>query len=196
MKMELHDNQYRKQCRRYNDIGHAHALTFCCFHRRPFLSRDRSRQWMIESIARARDEHSFHLWAYAIMPEHVHILLWPSIRDYSISRILTTLKQSVSKRSLLFVRQYAPLFLKQMEDRQPNGTLQHRFWQRGGGYDRNLIEPTAIWAEMDYIHANPVRRGLCTRATDWIWSSAIEYECPGKGLLRLDHGSLPRTAYG
>jgi hypothetical protein len=45
-----------------------------------------------------------------------------------------------------------------MADIQPNGTVQYRFWQRGGGHDRNLMESTAIWAEIDYIHANPVRR--------------------------------------
>jgi REP-associated tyrosine transposase len=151
---------------------------------------------MIDAIEKAREKHFFALWAYVVMPEHVHILLWPTIPTYSISQILTTIKQSVSKRSLLFVRRYSPGFLKQMADRHPNGTLHYRFWQRGGGYDRNLTEPTTIWSEIDYMHNNPIRRGLCARATDWIWSSAIEYESPGKGLLRLDHGSLPRTIYG
>ncbi len=122
-----------------------------------FLSKDRSRQWVIDAISKARERHCFHLWAYVVMPEHVHILLWPSLPTYSISQILTTIKQSVSKRSLLYVRQYAPGFLKQMEDRQPNGTLHYRFWQRGGGYDRNLTEPTTIWFEIDYIHNNPSR---------------------------------------
>jgi putative transposase len=28
---------------------------------------------------------------------------------------------------------------------------------------------------IDYIHANPVRRGLVTRAEDWEWSSARWY---------------------
>jgi putative transposase len=194
--MQLNESQYRKKCRRYNDSGHAHALTFCCFQRRPFLSKDRSRQWVIDAIAKAREKHRLHLWGYVVMPEHVHILLWPESPIYSISQILTTIKQSVSKRSLLFVRQYAPGFLKQMEDRQPNGTPNYRFWQRGGGYDRNLTEPTTIWAEIDYMHNNPIRRGLCARVTDWIWSSAIEFEHPGKGLLRLDLDSFPRTVCG
>jgi hypothetical protein len=42
-----------------------------------------------------------------------------------------------------------------MEDRQPGGLVHHRFWQRGGGYDRNLTEPRTIWAEIANIHANP-----------------------------------------
>jgi putative transposase len=65
-----------------------------------------------------------------------------------------------------------------------------------GGYDRKLIEPKAIWAEIDYIHTNPVRRGLCETSTAWLWSSAQEQEQPGSGLLRLDLSSLPRTLRG
>jgi hypothetical protein len=53
-------------------------------------------------------------------------------------------------------------------------SLPRSFWQRGGGYDRNLTEPRTIWAEIASIHANPVRRGLCESATDWPWSSARE----------------------
>jgi hypothetical protein len=82
--------KHRKTCRRFNDVGHAHFLTFSCYHRQPFLSRDRSRQWMLDAIARAREQYDFHLWAYVIMPEHVHLLIWPARREYSISAILKT----------------------------------------------------------------------------------------------------------
>jgi hypothetical protein len=57
----------RKTCKRYNVPGHAHFLTFSCFRRRPFLARDRSRGWMIDAIALARERHGLHLWAWVIM---------------------------------------------------------------------------------------------------------------------------------
>jgi len=47
-----------------------------------------------------------------------------------------------------------------------------RFWQEGPGYDRNILSANAITASIDYIHLNPVKRGLCTRAVDFKWSSA------------------------
>lgn len=180
---------HQKRCRRWDEAGHAHALTFSCFRRQPFLSKDRSRRWMIEAIDRARTEHRFHLWAYVVMPEHVHLLVWPTEADYSVSAILKTMKMSVAVRAVRFLKKTAPGFLAQMEDRQPNGTVSHRFWQRGGGYDRNLTEPGTGRATMEYIHANPVRRELCQRPLDWVWSSAIEWERPGTGLLRLDRES-------
>jgi putative transposase len=40
---------HRKRVRSYNEPGHAHELTFSCFHRLPLLSRDRTRQWFIPS---------------------------------------------------------------------------------------------------------------------------------------------------
>src|SRR5580692_8945748 len=60
----------------------------------------------------------------------------------------------------------------------------------------SLTEPKSIWAEIDYFHANPARRGLCDTPTAWPWSSARELEQPGSGLLRLDLSSLPRTLQG
>jgi putative transposase len=181
----------RKRCRRFNEPGHAHALTFSCFHQQPFLSRERACRWTLEAIDKARNDHGFHLWAYVLMPEHAHLLVMPTAQDYDISRFLLTLKTSVSWRAIVHVRRFAPRFLPRMTDLQPNGNSSLRFWQRGGGYDRNLWGPRTIWDMIDYIHANPVRRGLCERPEQWPWSSAEAYLEPGAGGLSIDRSSLP-----
>ena len=127
---------------------------------------------MLEAIESARAAHGFHLWAYVLMPEQIHLLIWPPSPAYDIGAILTSLKQPVAKRAVRFVRWHAPAFLGRMTDRQPNGKEAGRFWQRGGGHDRTLWEPRDVWEMIDYIHANPVRRGLCRRPEEWPWSSA------------------------
>jgi hypothetical protein len=38
--------------------------------------------------------------------------------------------------------------------------------------DRNLDHAETVLAAIDYLHRNPVRRGLVERAVDWQWSSA------------------------
>jgi putative transposase len=182
---------HRKTCKRHNNPGDAHALTFSCFQRQPFLSKDRSRQWLIEAIDRARDKLHFHVWAYVIMPEHAHLLVWPTEAVYDNSDVLNSIKQSVAKRALLFVQKHAPEFLPRMEDRQPNGDVHYRFWQRGGGYDRNICEPPTAFEQVEYLHYNPVRRGLCAEPEDWLWSSAADYAGVRAGPLRLDRASLP-----
>src|SRR4051794_8761598 len=105
---------HRKRCRRFNEPGHVHALTFSCFRRQPFLSRDRSRSWAIEAIRLAQRRYPLHLWAYVIMPEHMHWLIWPAEAEYDISAVLKTFKQSVAKKAVGFVRRHAPEFLESM----------------------------------------------------------------------------------
>jgi putative transposase len=181
-----------KRCKRYNDPGHAHELTFSCYTRQPFLSGDRARRWFIDAIEKARRHHSFHLWAYVIMPEHAHLLIWPTRSSYDVSSILSTIKLPVTRRAQRFVREHAPTFLERMADVQPNGDVHYRFWQRGGGYDRNSFEPATIWKQIEYIHANPVRRGLCRCAEDWYWSSAGVYAGLREVPLSIDKALLPR----
>ncbi len=181
----------RKTCKRQDVPGDAHSLTFSCYRRQAFLSRDRSRRWFVEALSAARQEHKFDLWAYVVMPEHVHLLIFPRDDHYSMSGILLDIKRPVARKAVRYVKAHAPAFLDQMRDQQPNGVVRHRFWQRGGGYDRNLIDAKTIHNTMAYIHANPVRRGLVESAEDWSWSSAGFYSdrqvCP----LKPDADSIP-----
>ena len=181
----------RKTRRRYNVPGEAHALTFSCFHRQAFLSRDRTRDWLLAAMDTARRRLRFDLWAYVIMPEHVHLLILPLDDPYSISRILSGIKTPVARRAVAYVRKHRPAGLGRMRDAQPNGKVSYRFWQRGGGYDRNLTAPSIIHAEIDYIHANPVRRGLVEHPADWPWSSARHFEGQSDVRLVPDVESIP-----
>ncbi len=179
-------NSHRKLCRSYNTPGEAHELTFSCFRRLPLLSKDRSRQWFIEALDQARQRRDFFLWAYVIMPEHVHVIVWPRQPVYEIRLIRTALKIPVQRKALAYLRRQAPEFLEQLRDSQPNGEVHYRFWQRGGGYDRNILEVTTLHTMMDYIHNNPVRRGLVSQPTDWPWSSARFYAGSEDATLRMD----------
>jgi len=165
-----------KTCKRWNEPGHAHELTFSCFRRLPLLSRDRTRTWFVEAVDRARVRHEFDLWAYVIMPEHVHLLIHPRRGQYDISAVLKAIKWPVAIQSKRYLERRAPQWLSPLTDVQPNGRAVVRFWQRGGGYDRNVRDDRALGAMIEYIHANPVRRGLVRQPGEWRWSSAAWYE--------------------
>ena len=65
----------RTHRRNFNDPGHAHALTFSCYHRLQFLSGERTCQWLASSIENARQRLQFDLWAWVFMPDHVHLII-------------------------------------------------------------------------------------------------------------------------
>jgi len=180
-----------KTCRRYDIPGDAHSLTFNCFHGQAFLSKDRTRLWLIDALSKARVRLAFDIWAYVIMPEHCHILILPRRPVYSVSRILGAIKLPVTRRAKNCLQRTSPESLRMMLDEQPNAKFAYRFWQRGGGHDRNLFEPEAIHAEIEYHHNNPVRRGLVARAEDWHWSSAAWYAGARDVLLVPDAASIP-----
>ena len=51
------DGTVRKLLKTFNAPGHAHELTFSCFKRLPLLAKDRTRQWFVNALDRARRLH-------------------------------------------------------------------------------------------------------------------------------------------
>ncbi len=166
-----------------NEPGHVHELTFSCFRGCPFLRAERACQWLADAINAARVKLKLSLWAYVFMAEHVHLLIYPNEPDYDVSAILKAIKQPVGSKAIKYLSKYAPHRLERISVRHRNG-IERRFWHAGGGFDRNTIEPQVIFAMIDYIHGNPVRKQLVVEPEDWKWSSAGWTE--GKNSLRPD----------
>ena len=180
---------HRNTVRSFNIPGEAHELTFSCFRRLPLLSRDRTRSWLLDAFETTRQRRNLAVWAYVIMPEHVHVIVYPRDPVYEVRHIRTGFKTPVQRKGLASLRKHALHFLDRWKDVQPNGQVHYRFWQRGGGYDRNMNDPRTLLYMIEYLHQNPVRRGLVKRATEWPWSSARFYAGWPEVLLRMD--SLP-----
>jgi len=195
MEMDGTEPPHRKRCKRFNIPRHGHYLTFSCFKRQPFLMKDRARDWLAEAIKVARLRHDFRLIAWVFMPEHVHLMILPRQRVYSVSAMLSSMKLPVAMKVRAYVLKNAPGFLARMMDEQPNGKRAFRFWQRGGGYDRNIYTAKELWEKIGYIHRNPVRRQLVARPEEWEWSSAADYAGTrvGEPPIPVDNQELPST---
>jgi putative transposase len=165
----------RRKRRSYNEPGHAHALTFTCYHGFKFLSAERTCLWLAQEIETARVELDFALWAFVFMPEHVHLIVWPRRPVYEVASILQAIKEPVGRRATSYLSRHAPVWLARITQGRGQSSERH-FWQRGAGFDRNITEPRTLLSMIDYIHLNPVRRGLVDRACDWCWSSAAWFE--------------------
>ena len=180
----------RSHLRRIEGRNHARSLTFSCFGNRPFLRSERACTWLVDGIRAAGERYAIDIWAWIAMPTHVHLLVYPRTRSQRIGPVLATIKLHVARRAVRWMEAHHPGGLDRMRDVQPSGRVSLRFWQRGGGYDRNLVSPEAIVSEVRYIHQNPVRAGLCMRAEEWKWSSIHEHLRPGAGPIAVQRASL------
>ncbi len=185
----LNGERYTKRCQRWDLPGHAHELTFSCYDGRPFLSRERTCLYLGEAIAAARAKHDFDLWAYVFMPNHVHMVICPRRESYSVSDMLRSMKQPVARRAIDYLKQNNPSGLRLLatgEHRQP-----YRFWQKGGGYDRNITKVETLIESVRYIHNNPVRKGLVEVPEEWRFSSAADWNSDRPGPIAIDFDSVP-----
>ncbi|HEV3301555.1 MAG TPA: transposase [Planctomycetaceae bacterium] len=195
---------HRKRIRHFHAPGDFHELTFSCFERSRLLTNHLWRQLLCQAIDRAISSHQFGLVAFVLMPEHVHLLVDSGgqaartlagqgpqsrptpVRAHStqstvarLSRLLADIKRPYSGRiRKILLKDHDPL-LSSLTVMERPGKLAFRFWQEGPGYDRNLSSKKSVLAAIDYIHLNPVRRGLAARAVDWKWSSARWYVSDG-----------------
>ena len=125
----------------------------------------------LRRLDEARGECGFELWAYVVMPEHVHLVICPQEETYSMAAILTEVKSPAAKSILRLhpsLRDECRIARKARRD-------EFALWEVGGGYDRNLFTVREAWEKIRYAHANPVRRGLVEDPFDYPWSSFGAY---------------------
>jgi len=91
------------------------------------------------------------VWAYCLMPNHVHLVLVPKFQD--------GLHLSLAETHRRYTR-----FINHRE--KWKGYL----WQ--GRFSSFPMDETHLYAAVKYVELNPVKANLCGRAEDWKWSSA------------------------
>ncbi len=125
------------------------------------------------------------------MPDHFHLLLWPCA-ETNPSQIVQSLKERTAKYLLSRLRQNAnhPWCARMLGKLALPETVHrpstHRVWQRRF-YDLNVWSEKKHLEKPDYMHANPVKRGLASSADQWPWSSFRFYYLGDSSLLAMDH---------
>ena len=99
---------FEKRRRRYNEPWQPRELTFSCYRRFAFFARERTCQWFCQALEEARAKFGFQLWAYVVMPDHVHVLVNPGERAEQMSRFLQAVKQPVARQAIEYLRANAP----------------------------------------------------------------------------------------
>lgn len=112
------------------------------------------------------------------MPEHVHLLL-SEPQNARLSLAIQILKQRLSLEMRTNNSSHNSFC-----DTQPCSEAL-RFWQRRY-HDFNVFSEMKYKGSMQYMHENPVKRGLVQNALDWPWSSFATYARGDPGLIHLD----------
>ncbi len=175
--------RFTKTRKRREVARQARYLTFSCQHQLALFGNDAIKRAFVEHMEETRRATHFRLFAWVIMPEHVHLLVLPELPESPISVVLRQLKGGFANRVLRRWRELNAPILARLVD--PIGKT--RFWLPGGGYDRNTLLDTELGEKIGYIHRNPVVRGLARDPLDYEWSSAQWYSNRmSNALLRID----------
>jgi REP-associated tyrosine transposase len=174
----------------YYGENHLHFLTRSTCRRTRLFDSEKFRQRWVETLGELRRELGFMITGNVLMPEHFHLLIWPSA-DANPSQIL----QKLEGRTALFVlknlrQSTTHAWCRKIlgEVRLPATVHHHahfRVWQRGG-YDLNIWSSKKIDEKLDYMHNNPVVRKLVDQPGDWPWSSWRFYFLNDCSLLPMD----------
>ena len=135
-----------------------------------------------------RRKYGFLVHAYALMPDHYHILLWfPP--HHRLVNFLRDFKSLVGRQILEWMRKeelsrlLARFEMKRVPRRQKDArycVLQYN------NYVRGLQGSQALWQKVNYIHFNPVERGLVLAAEAYPYSSARSYAGKGLSPVKID----------
>jgi len=162
-----------KGLRRWFGGGDLHYITCSCYERRPFLGSPSRLDLFLKIFEQVRQKYEFHVVGYVVMPEHIHLLIGEP-DDGSIAVIMQVLKQRVSHQCLSRAR-----------SRLAQDTAPPAFWLPRS-YDFNVFSEKKIAEKLDYIHWNPVKRGLVASPEQWRWSSYRYYALGEKGPVKIE----------
>lgn len=161
----------RRTLRRIENPGHGRFLTFSCYRRLPLFANERIKDAFAKRLAMVKEQMGFKLYAWVVMPEHVHLVIQTGSPALTVEQILRRIKSRFAREVLARWRELDAKILAKVTDE--NGVA--HFWQVGGGYGRNLVTEAEWMEKIEYIHNNPVHRGLVGTPEDWRWSSARWY---------------------
>ncbi len=123
--------------------GHLHFVTVITHGRIPLFRSSVLCQEFFAALKEVKARFPFELYAYVLLPDHLHLLLRPN--DGDISHLMQKIK-SLAARKLL-------------------ASFQDSF------RDLELWSPWMIRQKIDYIHTNPVNERLADNAAAYSWSS-------------------------
>ena len=185
----VYDSHVQRQHHYYGG-NHLHYLTASTYRRVRLFDSERFRHHFVRTLDKLRAGQSFKLIGYVLMPDHFHLLIWPSAQA-NPSQIIQSLKERTAKFILKNLKDNAHFpwcgrMLARL--RVPPSVHLHgayRVWQRRF-YDLNIWSEKKRLEKLNYMHGNPVHRRLVSSPDQWPWSSFRFYSREDRSVLPMD----------
>lgn len=140
----------------------------------PLFLEDGDYLYMLHLLKNSTKEFKFDLFSYALMPNHLHLLIRLS-------------KDNLSEGMKHLYRRYAIYFNKKYERKG------HVF---GGAFRQALcFDDNYFLASSLYIHLNPVKAKLVHNPAEYRWSSCKLYVEPFKGKTFIDYEFISKILH-
>ena len=124
----------------------------------------------------------FRSIGYVVMPEHVHLLLSES-KSGTPSDVLHRLRLCTSRKTRGGRKKQNK---SQLHLHLEGGAPALRALWQPRFYDFNVCSQLKKKEKLNYMHANPVVRGLVEHPKDWPWGSWSFHAKNETGMLRID----------
>ena len=151
--------------RHFDHLNTARFVTFCCYRRHKFLSKDEIIRAFLNSLSEIKEKHVMRLLGYVIMPEHVHLVLHPQ-DGTALGGVIGELKSKSASRIMGKKLVSFPGSCRVVK----SGIERWAFWQPRC-YDHNCRTEETVLEKINYCHNNPVKRELVSEPGGWEWSS-------------------------
>jgi putative transposase len=164
-------NYYERRLRlmyRVSKDSPVHYLTSVAHNRLPVLQTGKLKELVCKALNEARSSAKFLIFAYVIMPDHIHMLIGSQRKP---SEVLRYVNGITGRRVISFLKENG--FETSLQKlRHCDGPRQHKYslWNHHPNL-KLITTENGLMEKVNYIHQNTVRAGLVDRTEDYRWSS-------------------------
>jgi putative transposase len=150
---------------RFDHSGTARFVTIVCHKRYPVFVHESHCSIFLNWLADLRNRSGIRVLGYVIMPDHIHLVLWPPA-DAPLGFLIGQCKGRAAREIL---SNWTGRIPKELGVQGPRNR-QHRIFQPKC-YDHSCRTVEDVRQKIEYCHANPQKSGLLNSPEEWVFSS-------------------------
>jgi putative transposase len=166
------------------DDNYAYFITSTIVEWIPVFTSEKYYRIIIDTIKFYQLHNNLEVFAFVILPEHFHMVM----RCKELKKTIQNIKMYSAKLIISELRKDNKLeVLNKLSSckKEYKVNSNYQVWQEG--FHPQVILNEKIYAQkINYIHYNPVRRGLVDEITDWKYSSAGFYFNDTESLIEIN----------